>query len=231
MVTISNIVNDILNRQVFIRECIDRDIVSYNKLALNLKPEIEAELGKKVKLNSVTMALRRHSEKTEKKPVKPAFNYTIENIKTNIYYVVYEESSTLLYNIQNLYPIIDFKKGGMLNIIQGNFEVAIIINKKYKKQLDELMENEKELEAIDDIVSISLTYPDGFIYTPGILYDISGFLAWENINVIDIILTKMELNLIVKKDDLMRVYKTLGKFAENGNKIIKDKTCLSEISS
>ena len=165
MVTISNIVNDILNRQVFIRECIDRDIVSYNKLALNLKPEIEAELGKKVKLNSVTMALRRHSEKIDKKPVKPAFNYTIENIKTNIYYVVYEESSTLLYNIQNLYPIIDFKKGGMLNIIQGNFEVAIIINKKYKKQLDELMENEKELEAIDDIVSISLTYPDGYLHT------------------------------------------------------------------
>ena len=223
MVTVSNVVNDILSRQVFLRECIDKDIVSYNKLALNLKPEIEAEMGRKVKLNTITMALRRIAEKNNKRVTKPSFNYSIESIKTNICYVVFEESSTLLYNLQNLYPIIDFKKGGILNIIQGNFEVAIIINKKYKKQLFELMENEKAIEVIDEIVSISLAYPDGFIYTPGILYDISGFLAWENINVIDIVLTKMELNLIIHKKDLMRCYKTLGKFSDNNGSDLKNK--------
>ena len=54
-----------------------------------------------------------------------------------------------------------------------------------------------------------------FLFTPGILYDISRFLAWENINAIDIILTKTELSLIIGKKDLMRCYKTLGRFAEN----------------
>ena len=49
--------------------------------------------------------------------------------------------------------------------------------------------------------------------------------------MIDIILTKMELNLIVKKDDLMQVYKTLGKFVEHGKTIFNDEIYLSEISN
>jgi hypothetical protein len=53
------------------------------------------------------------------------------------------------------------------------------------------------------------------LLTPGILYDISRFVAWENINVIDIILTKTELSIIIDKKDLMRCYKVLGRFAEN----------------
>jgi len=218
MVTISNVVNNILNRQVLLRECMNRDIVSYNKLALNLKPEVEAELGKKVKLNSVTMALRRLSEKNTENYSKPSFNYSIETIKTNICYIVFEDSPTLLHKLQNLYSVIDFKKGGILNIIQGNFEVAIIINKKYKNNLLKLTEDEKELEIIDDVVSISLAYPKDFNHTPGILYDISGFMAWENINIVDIVLTKMELNIIVDKKDLMRCYKTMIKFADNSYK-------------
>jgi hypothetical protein len=68
---------------------------------------------------------------------------------------------------------------------------------------------------LDDLVSISLTYSENFLFQPGIIYDISRFLAWENINVLDMILTKTEISIIISKKDLMRCYKTLGRFAEN----------------
>lgn len=197
------------------QESINNDLVSYNKVANNLKPEIEQEIGKPVKTNSIVMALRRNSSQIENKIEEASFSYSIETIKTEICYIVLEESPTLLSKIQNLYPIIDFKKGGVLNIIQGNFEVAIITNKKYKEELLDVLTEEKVLDTIDKLVSISLTYSKDFLYTPGILYKISRFLAWENINIYDIIITKTELNIIIEKKDLTRCFKTLGRFSEN----------------
>jgi len=215
MVTISHVVQDVLKRQVLIQEAINHGIVSYNKLAENLKPQIEQELGKPVKHSAVVMALRRSSDKLQKTAAQPSFSYSIETIKTDISYVVLEESPSLLSKLEKIYSIIDFKKGGILNIIQGNYEVAIIINQKYKEKLLDILYEEKVLGDVDDLVSISLTYSKNFLFTPGILYDVSRFLAWENINAIDIILTKTELSLIINKKDLMRCYKTLGRFAEN----------------
>jgi len=217
MVTISHTVQNILKRHVLIQEAINHEIVSYNKLALMLKPEIEEELDKKVKTSAIVMALRRASENFKKKATKPVFSYSIETIKTDISYIVLEESPTVLNKLEKLYSIIDFKKGGILNIIQGNYEIAIIINSKYKDKVLDILDGEKVLETIGDLVSISLTYSKNFLYTPGIIYDVSRFLAWENINTVDIILTKTEFSLIIDKKDLMRCYSTLGRFAENNN--------------
>lgn len=218
MATISHVIQDVLKRHVLMQEAINHGIVSYNKLAKILKPEIEEELGRTVKGSAIVMALRRGSENLQKYKSRPSFSYSIETIKTDIFYIVLEESGTILPKLDKLYTIIDFKKGGILNIIQGNYEVSIITNEKYKEKVLDLLAEEKDLVIIDNLVSISLTYSKDFLLTPGILYDVSRFLAWESINVIDIILTKTELSIIIDKKDLMRCYKTLGRFAENKEK-------------
>ena len=215
MTTISHIVKDILNRQIFLQEAINNEIVSYNKLAHHLKPKIEAELGAEVKYSTIVMAIRRHAEKSKNILQKPKFSYFIETIKTDILYVSLEESSTLLPKIQTLYSIVDFKKGGILNIIQGNFEITIIINKRYEEELLDILHEEKILERVEDIVSISLTYSNEFLFVPGVIYDVVRLISWENINIIDIITTVTEMSIIIAKKDLMRCYAILGRFAES----------------
>lgn len=218
MVTISTVVKHILDSRVFLREVISRDIVSYNSLARYLKPEIEEDLGKEIKLSAVVMALRRQKENIKKGDQRPIFYYTIETIKPDLCYIALEESPTLINKLQNLYSIIDFKKGGVLNLIQGSYEVVIITNTKYKEHLLDVLHDEKITEVVDDLVSISLTYSKKFLFTPGAIYDISRFVAWENINIIDIILTPSEFSIIISKNDLMKCYRVLGRFAENSSK-------------
>jgi len=217
MVTTSQVVQDLLKRQVLIREAMNQGIVSFNKLAIVMRPQIEAELGKKVKHSAVVMALRRNSEKLQKSSKEPSFSYSIETIKTDICYILLEESSNLLHKLKDFYSKINFKKGGILNIIQGNFEVAIITNKKYKEDLLDILYDEKVIVTIDDLIAISLIYSKDFLFTPGVIYDVSRFLTWENINVIDIILTKTEMSIIISNQDFMKAYRLLGRFAENKN--------------
>lgn len=217
MTTISQVVKNILNRQIFLQEAIINEIVSYNKLAKHLKPKIEVELGYEVKHSAIVMAIRRHAEKSKQIVNKPKFNYFVETIKTDILYISLEESAELLSKIQELYSIIDFKKGGILNIIQGNFEITIITNQRYKDDLLDIFQEEKIIEIVDDIVSISLSYSKDYLFVPGVIHDVVRLMAWDNINIIDIILTVTEMSIIISKKDLMRCYSILGRFSMEGS--------------
>lgn len=223
MVTISHVVQNILNKHVFLQEAVNHGIVSYNKLAADIKPEIEQELGKKVKNNAVVMALRRYSDKLEKRQQKPAFDYFRETLlKTDICYIVVEESPSSLDKIQTLYNEIDFKRGGIFNVIQGNYETGIITNQRSKDKLLDLLSDEKILNVVEDLVAISLTYSKDFMFVPGILYNVLRFLTWENINIVGIIMTQKELSLIVSRTDAMKCYNTLERLGKSSKDSEKD---------
>lgn len=207
MVTISHIVQNVLQHQVLIQEAINKEIVSYNKLAYYLKPKIELEINKPVKNSAIIMAIKRNTKKIKSNSENFKFPKSIETIRSDICYIVFEESPTILSKLYELYHIVNFKKGGILNIIQGNYEIAVIINKKYKEELLDLCYEEKILETIDNLVSISYSYSKDLFYKHKILHDISVFLAWDNINIIDIILTKTEISIIIKEDDFSRFYR------------------------
>ena len=49
MVTISHVVQKLVDDRVYIQESMDKDIISYASLAKQLQPEIEDELSKPVK--------------------------------------------------------------------------------------------------------------------------------------------------------------------------------------
>ncbi len=207
MVTISHVVQNVLQHQVLIQEAINKKIVSYNKLAYYLKPKIELEINKPVKNSAIIMAIKRNTQKIKSKSEDFKFPKSIETIRSDISYIVFEESTTILSKLYDLYNIVNFKKGGILNIIQGNYEVAVVINKKYKEDLLDICFNEKTLEIIDNLVSISYSYSKDLFYKHKILHDISVFLAWDNINIIDIIITKTEINIIIKEEDFSRFYR------------------------
>jgi len=212
MVTVSHVVKNILDKHVFLQEAINQGIVSYNKLADNIKPEIESELGKKVKHNAIVMALRRYNENLEKKQHRPQLNYFREILlKTDICYIIVEESMASLDIFQNFYKNINFKHGGFYNIVHGNYEIGMITNKRYKDTLLKELSDEKIANVVDDLVVISLTHSEDFLFTPGVIYNVLRFVAWENINILSIILTPEELSLVVTRVDAMKCYNTLEK--------------------
>jgi hypothetical protein len=215
MVTISSVVQDILNKNVLLQEAINNDIVSYNKLANNILSEIEAELGKKVKHNAIVMALRRYSKKLVKRKDKPSLNYFRETLlKTDICLIILEESPNAFNKTQELYNKMEFKQGKIFNIVQGNYELGIITNQSNMKNLIHTFGGKNILRIVEDLVVISLMYSKDFLFTPGVLYNVLRFLAWENINVLNIIITPEELSLVISREDTMRCYKTLEKLVK-----------------
>ncbi|MFX0126079.1 MAG: hypothetical protein ACFFAE_20830 [Candidatus Hodarchaeota archaeon] len=221
MVTVSHIVSKLINDKVFVQEGMHHGVISKTALATKLKADIEMELDKEVKHSAIVMALRRYEDNLKKSIGRPLYNYFSEIVmKTNICQMVVSESLSLLPRLISLYHIIDFKKGGLLHITQGSYQVGVITNEKYREKLVDLLKMEDVVYILDDLVSVSLSYSKDFTFTPGVLYNVARFFAWENINILNIIHTPSELSIIVDNKNALRCYKTVRKFM-NERKIKK----------
>jgi len=215
MVTVSQAVQKIVNDKVFIQEPMSRGIVSYGSLAEQIKPEIEKELGKKVKTHSIVMALRRYAENLKESHNQVSFDYSSEIIlKTDICDISVLRSQTLLNKLRKLYDIVDFETGDILNIIHGRYEVSIVTNERYREKTLKFLQNEKIINVEKNLVLLTLTFPKEFLYTPGVVFNVVRNIAWENINIFEIVSTNTELTFILSKEDAMKGYRALEKIIE-----------------
>ena len=214
MVTVSHIVKKIVSEQPFVEEALGSGIISIANLAEHLLPRIEKELGKKVKQAAVVMALRRYSEEIagQRRKTK-AFNYAGEIIiKSNICDFTVVKSNALLAKLKTIHNLVNFERGDTLNVIVGNNQISIIINEKYMQTLEKFLSGEKILNKEKGLVSLTIIFTsDDFLHTPGIVFDIVRRLAWENINIYEIVSTMTELTFILSKNDSMKAYEVLQK--------------------
>lgn len=217
MVTVSHLVKKAINDNSFLLEAMSKDLISFSNLADQLKPELEKELGKNVREPAIIMALRRHAEELHSfdKNVK-RFKFRGEIIvRTNIMDFNVIKSNTLLNKIKNIYGLVDFARGDTLNIILGSNEVSIVTSEKYKEKLTDFLKGEKILNKEHGLVALTVIFDDkNFITTPGVIFSAIRKLAWEQINIYEIVSTMTELTFILNKKDSMKAYNALQEFME-----------------
>jgi aspartokinase len=210
MVTISHIVQKIVDKRIFIQESMSKKVISYAALAKQLQPEIEQELEKTVKPHAIEMALRRYAEHVHKTHHPISFDYSSDIImKTHICDISVLRTPSFLKKIKHLYDIVDLEKGDLLNIIHGSSEVSIVTNERYKQTFLDILKNESIVNLEEGLVSLSMTFSKDFLYTPGVIFNIIRNIAWENINIFEIISTNTELTFIIHKSNAINGYKAL----------------------
>lgn len=212
MVTISHLVKKAVGENSFLLEAMSRGLISHPGLAEQLKPGIEKELNKKVKESAIVMALRRYEEELsgfEKKAKKFSFHGEIV-LKTGIMDFNIVKSSSMLSKIKGLYGLVDFEKGDTLHIILGNNEISIITNEKYKAKFTEFLKGEKMLKKESGLVALTMVLDKDFITTPGVIFAAVRKLAWEGINIYEIVSTMTELTFVLSNSDSMKAYNVLN---------------------
>lgn len=143
-----------------------KGIVSYGSLAEQLKPDVEKELGKKVKTHAIVMALRRYAENLKLGHKEISFDYSSEIIlKTDICDIALSRSSSLLRKLRAFYEVVAFEKGDIFNIIHGRHEVCVVTNDRYRVKLLSMIRDEKILNVEKDLVSLTLTFSKVSSYT------------------------------------------------------------------
>jgi len=217
MVTISHVVEKLVSERIYLHEALSKGIASYGAVAKNLKPLIDKELGKDTKHTAIVTALRRYAEKinTRFKDARFDTEQSEVNMKTHIIDINVVKTQVLLDKLYRFYDLMNFEAGDILHIIYGRTHVAIVTNERNKKKILNLIQNQKIKKIEEDLVALSFTVGKERIEKPGVLFQLTRNLAWEKINIVEIISVDVEVTFIIDKNDANRAYNALERLIAN----------------
>jgi len=212
--SVSSCVKRIIDKTPFINEMLVKGILSYSNYASSIKTDVEETYGKSVKHSAIVMAIRRYGEELRAKDQKEKKNDVDYEIvmKTKIFDLNIVRNDKFLAKLAKLYNEVSTEKGDFLNVSLGSHEISVAISEKYRDLLEALAKDEEILHKMDDLVALSLVFSGDFLQTPGIVYEAVRKLAWEKINVIEILSTKNELTFVIKREDSMKAFDELQSF-------------------
>ncbi len=220
MSSISQVVRNLINFKPMVYEGMIEGVISHAALAEHLQKDIEKEIGKEINLPAIVMAIRRYNETLQdsSKIKRKDFKFNSEIImKTGLADLTLVKSPSCLEKLKKLYSLVNYERGDTLNIIHGNYEITIVISERYLSKVKETLHDEKILNVENDLVSLSISFSNDFLHTPGILSKTIRKLAWENINIYENISTMTEMIYIISNKDAIRAYKALQSLVEKYN--------------
>jgi aspartokinase len=186
---------------------LSKDIISYSKLARYLREEVEKEFGKKITDAAIMQALKRLREKSEKLYSNKSSFAAIElNTNTNIVSITINRSNQLPIIMTKLYELPELEHGFVMNSTHGNNQTTFLISKILEMKVEELLHDEKIIARMDGLSQLSIRFDEKMFETTGFIVYVLKELAWNNINVIEVVSTYTELIIIVKNNDLLKAH-------------------------
>lgn len=211
MLTTAMVLENIIRNSPYISDALENNLINYCALARRLKPKVEKELLKKVTIGALIMALKRISKKI--KP-KLSFKKVTEEIpdlivKSNLTEFTFSNSLNMIKNYQKLLSNLTDKNQFFLTFTQGIFETTVITGQELKEEIKVLFKNEVIILQYDHLSSITIKYSKEIIETPGFYAWILKTLAWEGVNVIEMVSTYREFTIILDNKNLEKAFSIL----------------------
>ncbi|MEK7634110.1 MAG: aspartate kinase [Patescibacteria group bacterium] len=211
MMTIPVVVGTIIKKTPFLEESLNKGIINLSALARIIKPEIEKELYKKVKNGAIIMALKRLSNQLSNKiDIGRVFKNSPDIIvRSNLIEYTLANSYSLISKHQQFLKNITTKKEYFSTITEGVFETTIIASMELKNTIEKIYQDEKIIFRFNNLSSVTIRLPEENISTPGVYYFILKPLAWEGINIIEVVSTSHEITLILEDKNVDRAFTIL----------------------
>jgi len=132
-------------------------------------------------------------------------------LRSNLIEFSITNSQLLIEKHKRLFDLIRGSNSYFLTITQGIFETGIIISQECKNLVEKIFKEEKIVKIFNNLSAITIKLPEENVMAPGIYYFILKALAWEKINVIEVVSTYCEFTIILEDKDIDRAFSCLKK--------------------
>ncbi|PIN76045.1 hypothetical protein COV18_01325 [Candidatus Woesearchaeota archaeon CG10_big_fil_rev_8_21_14_0_10_37_12] len=210
MTSIAQQVWSVIEKDVIIKRAIERGVVSSKNLAVYLSKK-----GVHASSDAIISAIRRYNpSKTDaafEKARKVIGKSEDIRITTNIIEIAVEKTEQTQQLLQKAISLVDYNKGDVLLMIQGEKSIKVIINDKNKEKIMNLFSKKSIIHIEKDLAEINIQLSDEAVKTPGIVATLTTELMVNNIPMFEIMSCVPELLLFVKKKDVVKAYELLFK--------------------
>ncbi len=213
MTTISKIVERIVISSPFLEEAIAEKLVNVSSLARKIKPQIESELKTPVKEGAIVMAINRLNT-TNYDEINTEIRDFVNNlgdiiVRSKINSYTFENSDTLTACKTKLLGEVDKEKKFFCTFSQGVYETTVVISEVLDSKIQKIFTSENMLAQHLRLSSITVKLPRKNSEVSGLYYFIFKKLAWDGINIIEIISTTNEFTVVVKDVEVDRAFSIL----------------------
>lgn len=209
MITIPETVESIIIKSPFLAESLSQGIINISALARKIKPQVENEVMKEIQVGAIVMALNRLSQRVQVKTTegKKLFGSALDlMVRSNLIEITFVNSEFLLQNQRLLLERLDDRRNYFLTFTQGIFETTIIAGKELKPEIIAIFKDERIISQFDDLSAITVLLPPITALMPGAYNFILKSLAWESINIIEVVSTFNEFTMILKSIESDRAF-------------------------
>ena len=204
MKTVSSIVENYIKTKPFLLSALSQGIINLTSLSRNMMVELESEFGKEVKQGAIVMALNRLSVdldfRLNHKIVKVLKNLGEITVRSSLTDYAFAVSDSILNNQAELITEIHNYSDIFYTSSRGVSETNIIISESVSHLVDKHFANEKMVQKLENLASITVKLPNDNVVIPGIYYFIFQRLAWEGIIINEVISTSNEFTILVSED-------------------------------
>lgn len=213
MVTVSHIVSKLIRKEPVVEDALAKGLFNYSKLAQYLKPKIELELGKEVRISAIVMAIARNSEKLKEESSSRVGNRIFSqaelSVRSGVAEITIQKTPSCVSRLVDLYKVVDLAAGDVLNINIGASEISIIFTERYISEFRKVLSEEKIKIELTSLSELEIRFHRDYLYEPGFIYEITRHLSWYNLNIIEIVSTLGELIIVIDSSDATAAYGAL----------------------
>lgn len=195
MITVSQATKIIVERSRYLSEAMSKNLINISSLARYIRPEVEEILVKDVSESSIIMALKRLQ--TE---LKPQFHF--KNVFVSPPDIVVRSNISLITAPTEMLDQLNLP--AVFAQAKTNKETTCLISGKIDKE--NLSNLGKSAIYAPNLSSISIALPANALHTPGVLYFFLKSIAWEGLNIVEVISTTNEFVLLFEDKDIHRAF-------------------------
>ena len=211
--TIKEAVDEILRSKPYVEEALQEGLINITSLARNIKSDVKMLTGKDPATGAVVMAIQRHQPgkllSVNIKVGSVLSSITNIIVRSGIIVRTYENYDTMSEHLAELSLILSKKKRFFYTFSQGVFETTVIFGKRALNEVSEILKNEKMISEADNQSCMTLYLPDENSSTPGYYYYILKLIAWEGINITEILSTTNEFSIILDESMIDKAFSVL----------------------
>lgn len=211
MISTSEVVQSIVQTSPLLEDGLARGIVSYSALARDLRPQIEKKLMKPITRGAIVMSLKRVSKnlKLNQQNTRQSVNLNGLTVRSNLVELTYANSNMMAEKPERVFAISEKRKSVFCSISLGVRETMIVVAEEIEDEIKKIFKREQIIARVGDISAITILLNKKSVITPGVYYSVLKLLAWNNINIIDVISTYSELTVMFANKDIDKAFTIL----------------------
>lgn len=130
-------------------------------------------------------------------------------VRSNLEDFTFENTESLRLKQADLVTLVNSDSDVFYTICRGVTETTIICSQNISSKINNLLINERLKSHTADLASVTVKLPTVNSEVYGVYYYILKHLAWEGLNIVEVVSTANEFTIIVKQDHVDKAFKVL----------------------